>query len=140
MLHARFLRAAALCIPLVLANCMDGTLHRDALAAKAKRQMVGMSKEEVLACMGPPKKKAAEGTTEVWSYQVSDRSQTNTDNIKMNSFYTVKPTTHFKKFCIVNVVMKEGVVKKINYLGPAATTPFNENDQCGYAVAACVEN
>jgi hypothetical protein len=30
--------------------------------------MVGLSKEQVLACMGPPATKAAEGAAEVWSY------------------------------------------------------------------------
>lgn len=30
--------------------------------------MVGLSKEQLLACMGPPGQKMAEGATEVWSY------------------------------------------------------------------------
>jgi outer membrane protein assembly factor BamE (lipoprotein component of BamABCDE complex) len=30
--------------------------------------MVGMSKEQVLQCMGPPAQTSAEGQTEVWSY------------------------------------------------------------------------
>ena len=30
--------------------------------------MVGLSKEQVLACMGPPATKAAEGATKVWGY------------------------------------------------------------------------
>ena len=34
--------------------------------------MVGMSKEQVLTCMGPPASKTAEGQTEVWSYNSGD--------------------------------------------------------------------
>jgi hypothetical protein len=34
--------------------------------------MVGMSKEQILKCMGPPASKAAEGQTEVWGYNSGD--------------------------------------------------------------------
>jgi hypothetical protein len=34
--------------------------------------MIGLSKEQVLACMGPPVSKAKEGSTEVWSYPSGD--------------------------------------------------------------------
>jgi hypothetical protein len=37
----------------------------DDAAAKAKTRMIGMSKEDVLACMGIPKKKASEDATRV---------------------------------------------------------------------------
>jgi len=122
----------------LLSGCM-GSLARDDAAAKAKVQMLGMSKEDVLACMGIPKKKAAEGKTEVWSYASTDGYGTRTENnFKVTSFYTTKPSSHERSFCTVNVVMKDGVVGRINYLGPTATSFYNDDDQCGYAVAACV--
>jgi len=31
--------------------------------------MVGLSREQVLQCMGPPGNKMAEGASEVWSYE-----------------------------------------------------------------------
>ena len=40
--------------------------------------MVGMSKEQVLACMGAPVNKATEGMTEVWAYN-SGNGMTVTD-------------------------------------------------------------
>jgi hypothetical protein len=35
--------------------------------------------------------------------------------------------------------MKDDVVKHVHYLGPTASYIYNAYDQCGYAVAACVE-
>src|SRR5712671_6426386 len=43
-------------------------IQRAQVAQDARAQMVGLSKEQVLGCMGPPGNKAAEGQTEVWSY------------------------------------------------------------------------
>jgi len=54
--------------------------------------MIGLIKEQVLACMGPPASKATEGPTEVWSYPSGN--------------------------CIVNVTMMDGKVKRMNYVGP----------------------
>jgi outer membrane protein assembly factor BamE (lipoprotein component of BamABCDE complex) len=41
-------------------------IQRAEIAQDARAQMVGMSKEQVLACMGAPANKAAEGASEVW--------------------------------------------------------------------------
>jgi hypothetical protein len=49
----------------LLASC---AIQRAEIAQDARSQMVGMSKEQVLACMGAPANKAAEGATEVWGY------------------------------------------------------------------------
>ncbi len=43
--------------------------QRAQIANEAQSQMIGLTKERVLACMGPPVNKAAEGATEVWSYE-----------------------------------------------------------------------
>ena len=40
--------------------------QRAEIAQDARAQMVGLSKEQVLTCMGVPTTKAAEATTEVW--------------------------------------------------------------------------
>jgi len=52
-----------------LAGC---AIQRAEIAQDARAQMVGMSKEQVLACMGAPASKAAEGATEVWGYNSGD--------------------------------------------------------------------
>lgn len=129
-----------LLLVVALSGCMsNGSLRRDDIAAKAKTRMIGMSREDVLACMGPPKKKAEEGATEVWSYLSTDGQGNYSGSKGKSTYYDHTRGTHSRNFCTVNVVIKEGIVQKVNYLGPTATHFYNENDQCGYAVAACAE-
>jgi outer membrane protein assembly factor BamE (lipoprotein component of BamABCDE complex) len=50
----------------VLGAALSGcAIQRAQIAQDARAQMVGMSKEQVLTCMGAPANKAAEGATEV---------------------------------------------------------------------------
>src|SRR5262245_9021430 len=56
---------ALVCCAAALSGC---AIQRAQVAQDARAQMVGLSKEQVLGCMGPPANKAAEGQTEVWSY------------------------------------------------------------------------
>jgi hypothetical protein len=50
------------------------TLQRGQIANDIGRNVVGLSKEQVLACMGPPLNKGAEGETEVWSYREAEKA------------------------------------------------------------------
>ena len=54
-------------------------IQRAQIAQDARAQMVGTSREQVLVCMGPPANKAAEGQTEVWSYNSGDGTTVTTD-------------------------------------------------------------
>ena len=56
---------ALLCCAAALSGC---AIQRAQVAQDARAQMVGLSQEQVLGCMGPPGNKAVEGQTEVWSY------------------------------------------------------------------------
>ena len=42
--------------------------ERAKVANDSQNAMIGLTKEQVLACMGPPANQAAVGATEVWSY------------------------------------------------------------------------
>jgi hypothetical protein len=56
----------------VLGAALSGcAFQRAQIAQDAQANMIGMPKEQVLACMGPPVNKATEGKTEVWAYSTS---------------------------------------------------------------------
>ena len=57
-------RVIALAAFLAVAGCSIERAHE---ADVAQHQMVGMSKQSVLACMGPPAGRQSEGATEVWA-------------------------------------------------------------------------
>src|SRR6266404_1487267 len=123
----------------VVFNVASGcSVQRAVVARGAQEKMVGLSKEQVLTCMGPPATKAAEGATEVWSYNSGNDhvtaigtgyAQTNgsINGQRSGSSYSatgsstttsLSTATASRRFCNVNVVMNEGAVSRVNYSGP----------------------
>ncbi|WGS23382.1 MULTISPECIES: hypothetical protein [unclassified Bradyrhizobium] len=119
---------AALCV--VLGGC---AVQRAEIAQDARAQMVGMSKEQVLTCMGAPSTKAAEGATEAWGYasgngmRVTDASFDRFGGTAVSS----------SRFCNINIVFGSGLVTAVNYSGPTGGL-LTAGEQCAYAVNACV--
>jgi hypothetical protein len=91
----------ALPLSLVLSAC---AMQRAQVASDAQNKMVGRSKEQVLACMGPPVNKAAEGATEVWSYD--------SGNGFTAASYGNGVATSSTRHCTVNVTMTNGAVTR----------------------------
>jgi hypothetical protein len=116
----RILGIVALCA--TLGGC---AFQRAEIAQKAQASMIGMPREQVLACMGPPAQKATEGQTEVWAYNTSP-----TIILNQGSGAT--------RFCTVNIVMSGGAVSEVNYRGPTGGL-LTQGEQCAYAVDACVK-
>src|SRR5579863_5190065 len=73
-----------------LSGC--AAMQRAEIAQQAQATMIGMPREKVLACMGPPAQKATEGQTEVWAYNTSP-------TIILNE------GSGATRFCTVNIVM-----------------------------------
>jgi outer membrane protein assembly factor BamE (lipoprotein component of BamABCDE complex) len=122
-------------IILALAAC--GSIQRSDDAAEAKVHMVGMSRQDVLECMGPPKKKAHQENTEVWSYASTDGTGGNESTTVPIGSIKHTSSQHDRSFCTVNVVMRDGVVTRVNYNGPSGIF-YAPDEQCGFAVANCV--
>jgi hypothetical protein len=118
----------ALCA--LLGGC---AIQRAQTAQDARVQMVGMSKEQVLTCMGAPVSRAAEGQTEVWAYD-SGNGMTVTD-ASFNRYGGTAVSS--SRFCRINVVMTGGAVSAVNYAGPTGGL-LTGGEQCAYAVDACV--
>lgn len=127
--------------------------QRAQVAQDAQNKMVGLSKERVLQCMGAPAGRMAEGGSEVWTYNsgnghTSVSSSTNSDtslsavrtgpfisgDASTSSFGTATAT---QRFCTVSVVMAEGRVSRVNYIGPTGGL-LTSGEQCAFAVQNCV--
>ena len=145
---------ASLIVMLSLAGC---AVQNAQTAAQAKTQMVGLTKEEVLECMGIPASKMKEGKTEVWAYNsggstfgvASTFGQSNMQgnaygtpagaNINAYSTSTAVSVGHsHHRYCIVNVVFNHGKVTTLNYVGRTGGI-VTKGAECSYAVAACVK-
>ena len=132
---------AAVC-GLVVASC---AVMRAKEATEAQATMVGMSKEQILACMGVPAAKAVEGATEVWSYN-SGNGQTvgfGSSSASVSggrgyaSGYGFSSMVTQQRFCTVNVTMLNGRVDRINYVGPTGGL-ITQGEQCAFAIDNCV--
>ena len=137
---------------LFLSGC---SLQRAQDARDAKVQMVGMTKDQVFACMGPPTQKATEGKTEIWSYNSGNgrvdafatantfgsaaaTQNGNTINASGNTF-GVASGIQEKRFCVVNLVMNNKHVSAVNFIGPTGGI-LTQGEQCAYAVANCIHH
>jgi hypothetical protein len=154
--------SAALAAVTLVGAC---SIQRAETASTAQKQMVGMSRERVLACMGVPAARQVEGGTEVWSYSSGGRTDTFTagtstttasamgmgqtqylGNMAYSSgLATGSATTNSfgssstrARYCLVNVVMVGGQVSAVNYSGPTGGL-LTQGEQCAYAVQNCVQ-
>lgn len=105
--------------------------------------MVGMSREQVLACMGPPANKAAEGQTEVWSYASGNGYSASNGTTQLGhglggGLMADSSSISTQRFCRINVVMNAGNVSAVNYAGPTGGL-LTGGEQCAYAVEACAK-
>jgi hypothetical protein len=129
-------------------------IQRAVVANDAQEKMVGLTKEQVLACMGPPVTKAAEGATEVWSYNSgNDQTTINTfGNSTTNASISGGPGyaagsasrasssvgVASRRYCTVSVVMANGRVNRVNYSGPTGGI-LTGGEQCAFAVQNCTQ-
>jgi hypothetical protein len=141
---------SAAVIAVGVAGC---AIERAQVAGEAQQKMIGLTKEQVLTCMGPPATKAAEGATEVWSYnsgndhtQVATFGQSTTTasvygnrNFASGNAYTLGSGmgVSSRRYCTVNVVMGGGRVSRVNYSGPTGGL-LTGGEQCAFAVQNCV--
>jgi hypothetical protein len=126
----------------LISDCSSSRFERAEIATHAKAQMIGMSKEQVLACMGAPSQHVAVGQTEVWSYPSGGDTTTfstvsgSVDASGNASAFGASQSAH--RYCIVNVVMTAGKVSAVNYTGRTGGWA-SEGEQCAFAVRNCVE-
>jgi hypothetical protein len=108
---------------MAVAGC---AFQRAQIAQDARGSMIGMTKEQTLACMGPPANKAAEGATEVWSYPSGNGMRTYGDSVATS------------RFCTVNLTMTNNRISQVNYLGPTGGL-LTAGEQCAFAIQNCVK-
>jgi hypothetical protein len=109
--------------------------QRAQVASEAPTLMMGMPKEQVLACMGQPARKGNEGPAEVWSYNSGDGS-VDPMIVRSESASGVPPSNQAS--CIVNITLTGGRVSKLSYLSPEGE-PMKASTQCSYALQKCIQ-
>jgi len=123
-------------------SCVGAKFQRAEIASQAKSSMIGMTKENVLACMGAPAQHAEAGETEVWSYPSGgDTNSLGSASGSTNSLgdtNAVGSSSTVHRYCIVNIVMTGGRVSAVNYNGRTGGWA-SQGEQCAFAVQNCVQ-
>jgi hypothetical protein len=127
----------------ILSGC---AIQRAVVANDAQEKMLRLTKEQVLACMGPPAAKATEGATEVWSYASGNGQVTAVGVSQGNAIASGGPGyatgfgigTTTRRFYTVNVTMSAGRVSRVNYVGPTGDL-LTPGEQCAFAVENCTQ-
>ena len=96
--------------------------------------------------MGVPANKAAEGSTEVWSYNSGngqvDGFGSSSVSVSGGRGYAYgsgfSSMTTQQRFCTVNVTMIGGRVERLNYVGPTGGL-LTQGEQCAFAIQNCTK-
>jgi hypothetical protein len=111
-------------------------IQRSERAEVAQTQLVGMTKEKILSCMGPPQRSAAVGATEVWTYGSGGQSVGVASAVSGSNVASAVGVSAFR-YCVVDVVMRNDVVERVNYSGRAGGL-LSPHAECSYAVENCL--
>ncbi len=100
--------------------------------------MIGLSKEKVLACMGPPANQMTVGNTEVWAYASGNGQTVGSAFASGNGEFASGFGMTEQRYCKVDIVMSQGAVSAVNYSGPTGGL-LTSGEQCAFAVQNCVQ-
>ena len=102
-------------LPSFLLGCSAfGKSHRIKNAERAKKELIGTAKQELVACAGPPTRSITIDDLEFIVYASGEA-------------------------CEVTFVLKNGVVDKVSYASPKRGIPV-ELERCGLVTEKCLSN
>jgi hypothetical protein len=99
--------------------------------------MVGMSKQQILQCMGAASNVQTVGSIESWKYFSGGESFATT-NISGNGNFATASTNVATRYCVINITFSNDVVTNVSYSGRTGGL-LSQGEQCAYAVANCVK-
>lgn len=117
----------------VLSGC---SIQRAGEAKRAKVELVGMSQERILSCMGVPVAEKTLGQTTVWQYFSGGDSRAVVTAQQLGQT-TIATLNRKRRYCEVNLVMRSGVVEAVNYSGRTGGL-VTQGEQCAFAVQNCL--
>lgn len=116
--------------------------QRAPVASEAKAKMVGISKEQVLVCMGALPQRTAVGETEVWFYPSGGDTRTfstASGSIDASGNANASGSSYSAhRYCTVNVILTGDRVSAVNYVGRTGGWA-TQGEQCAFAVRNCVQ-
>lgn len=115
------------------AACAGQTPESDQIA---QQKMIGLSKKHIRACMGAPDRRAAIGSTDIWTYR--------SGSAEVEGLFLAPGVNGMAswfahdRLCDVIIIMTNSVVSQVAYSAPDGG-PLPLGEQCSFAVQNCVQ-
>jgi hypothetical protein len=111
-------------------------INRAEIAAKAKSSMIGMTKQQVLQCMGAASNTQSQENTEIWKYYSGGDYQ-GSFNVNTTDQYAYGSTNFHKRSCEINIIFTNDSVTNILYSGRTGGL-LTQGEECAFALNNCV--
>ncbi|MFB3109233.1 MAG: hypothetical protein ACE1ZE_07695 [Candidatus Binatia bacterium] len=112
-------------------------IHRANLAERARTELVGMSKVDLVSCVGAPVRSGKVGDMEVLTY-VGGGDTIGFAGGGAGSGVGGGAVALKRRYCEVTFVLRNDVVEKINYLGRTGGL-LSKGEQCAFVVENCLQ-
>jgi hypothetical protein len=123
-------------ITAVLTGCASTKFGRADLAERAKVELVGKSKKDILMCAGVPVRSQQAENMEFMTYYSGGDSDAyvagGAGSSAGGGAVSVK-----KRYCEVTFVLRDGVVEKVNYAGRTGGL-ITKGEQCAFVLQNCL--
>lgn len=121
----------------IVTGCSSNKIGRQIIANRAKTEMVGMSKAELLACAGPPTNSAIDETSGLESLSYGGGSYTQTSVRTVNSTMNPVIVSNQPRDCSVLILLEQNKITSVNYRGNGSLAAPDE--LCASVVENCIE-
>ena len=127
-----------LVITTLLSGCASTTIGRSDIADRAKVELVGKSKKDILTCAGVPVRSQQTDNMEFLTYYSGGDSNAyvagGTGTSAGGGAVSIK-----KKYCEVTFILSNGIVEKVNYSGRTGGL-LTKGEQCAFVLQNCLDN
>lgn len=123
---------------LLISGCARTKFGRASLANKAKVELIGKTKKEILLCAGVPNRSEKADNIEFLTY-VSGGDSRGSIRSSRNSSSRRSSVSVKKRYCEVTFIFDSGIVEKVNYSGRTGGLA-TRGEQCAFVLQNCVSN
>jgi hypothetical protein len=125
-------------IAALLIGCASTKFGRAKLAKRAKVELIGKTKNDILMCAGVPVRSQHAGNIEFMTYYSGGDSNAylagNAGSSAGGGVVSVK-----KRYCEITFVLRDGLVEKVNYTGRTGGL-ITKGEQCAFVLKNCLPN
>lgn len=120
----------------LLPGCASTKFGRADLSERAKTELIGKSKKDILMCAGVPIRSQQTENMEFMTYYSGGDSDAYVAG-GAGSYAGGGAVSVKKRYCEVTFVLSDGVVEKVNYAGRTGGL-ITEGEQCAFVLQNCL--